>query len=250
MASTCVTETISRDFMNNKRWRNVALTVLVAGSVTASTMESSYATPPKSGAKSTKRQVLPGQRSHTSPESSSVGPQLGDDYESKLREHTRDSLTNLGLHYKEANAHTLAHLGGKSPGFAGIIDPETEEFLLFPSGTTTVGGVTPSNSVPARGGGHAIVNRKFSELKGLSRDSRTTYGFTVLVNQDGSLYFKWRSGSVNEVNHGHEAIPGYERLRVKRAVEQATGRIEEVNWSDEEGSRPPWQSTTAVNQAH
>ena len=81
---------------------------------------------------------------------------------------------------------------GPGAGFSGAFNPETGDFLAYPSGDDTVlaNGEAPSNLVPQYGG-HAAVDQALSSLTG---SSVPNLGFSVTVGEDGSLSVGFRSG--------------------------------------------------------
>jgi RHS repeat-associated protein len=149
------------------------------------------------------------------------GPVLCSPSEPAASEGT-NALTNLGEGISAKNAETL---GQFPPGsaFSGVANPESGQFLAYPSGgTRLLSGEDPTNLVP-RNGGHAMVNSQFSQLTGTA--PTTNVGYTIFVNQDGSISFGWRSGSVNGPNPSFpgDTVPEQMRPQIIGPIQQATG---------------------------
>lgn len=106
-------------------------------------------------------------------------------------------------------------------GFSGVYDPDSRRFSLSPSQENTSlrsGGKVP-NRVPRRGG-HARVNNAFG------RNTGGAFGFTLLLQGDGSLEVNWLSRSVNTRN-GHSRdgmVPEERREEIMNAIRRTTGR--------------------------
>ncbi|MCX4095123.1 hypothetical protein [Nocardia sp. alder85J] len=131
-----------------------------------------------------------------------------------------DALTNLS----GGSAQRLSRFG-PGAGFSGVYNPETGQFLAYPSGNTRYhdGRGFPMNLV-ARLGGHGEVNDTFTAITGLP--ARDSVGFVAVIRDDGGMGCRWSSSSVNNQNPSFAGREVPERLRpgIMDGLEQFTGR--------------------------
>jgi uncharacterized delta-60 repeat protein/RHS repeat-associated protein len=135
-----------------------------------------------------------------------------------------NAITNLGEGISAKNASTLSDFGPGSV-FSGVYNPDTGQFLAYPSGESALAnGEAPINLVP-RAGGHGIVNAQFSNLTGVA--PTTNLGYTLFLEEDGSITVSWRSGSVNGVNPSFQGdlVPVSLRPQIMETISKATGRV-------------------------
>jgi hypothetical protein len=129
----------------------------------------------------------------------------------------------LGEGFSAGNASTLSEFGPPS-GFSGVYNPTTRQFLAHPSGETRLlSGAEPQNLVPRRGG-HGAVNSQFSGMTGVEPTSNV--GFTMFLEQDGSLSIDWLSRSVNGRNPSFPGnlVPESLRPQIIEDISKATGK--------------------------
>jgi hypothetical protein len=136
---------------------------------------------------------------------------------------TAHSLNNLGESAISGTASTIARFPTGS-AFSGVYNPQTGRFLAYPSGETRLtSGEIPDNLVLRRGG-HLNVNGRLGQMTGV--DSRHNLGFTVFLEQDGSLSVDWLSRGVNGPNPSFPGnhVPQSRQADVIEALQRATGR--------------------------
>jgi len=100
-------------------------------------------------------------------------------------------------------------------GFSGAFDFAAGKIRFRPS-TSKRGVEVPEGWVP-RNGGHAIISQE------LGGNSAEHVGYTMFLQEDGSLAVQWYSGSLNSAYPGG-LVPPSLRTRIMRAIEEATGR--------------------------
>lgn len=134
-----------------------------------------------------------------------------------------NAFSSLGRNFSSKNLNTLDEFGSGA-AFSGVYNPQSGKFLAYASGETRLatGGV-PGNLVPRRGG-HAAVNRQFSEILGVSRGDNV--GFTMFLDDAGDISVDWLSRSVNGMNRSFDGVvvPQSMRQSILDSISTSTGR--------------------------
>ena len=106
-------------------------------------------------------------------------------------------------------------------GYSGVYNGSQDGVIVLrPSEYVEPGQTLPKGYVNARGG-HAVVNQ---ELDLLGYDTTQSYGFTVFLQEDGTLEVQWLSRSVNGQNFGNPLVPTAVRPQIIQILEKQTGK--------------------------
>jgi hypothetical protein len=128
---------------------------------------------------------------------------------------TTGALTNLGGDVSATNRLVLDEFRA-GQGFSGVFDEATGSWIAAPS---TRAAEIPQHWVSARGG-HAVVSGRLNQVIGPAAGRRA--GFTVFLEEDGSLGVEWLSRSVN--GRANPLVPEDMRPSILEALTGASGR--------------------------
>lgn len=134
-----------------------------------------------------------------------------------------NALSGLGRNPLGRNINALEEFGSGA-GFSGVFDVDSQKFLAYPSGETTLlSGKTPLNLVK-QFGGHQDVNDALTKLLGKSSDNRL--GFSMKLDDAGNFSLGWNSRTINEPNPNFPGrnVPVEMRQQVLDAIMQHTGK--------------------------
>jgi hypothetical protein len=138
---------------------------------------------------------------------------------------TTNALTNLGEANQLSNNNVLSNFSSNpAPGFSGVYNPETGQFIAYPSGNTLMAdGSVPTNLVD-QFGGHGPVNQTLSDLLNVAPTSN--FGFSFTVESDNTISMGFNSRTVNPFNplgDGTRTVPSVYQQQIINTVQNATG---------------------------
>ena len=149
------------------------------------------------------------------------------------------AVTNLA---ESESARDVLENYGEGTGLTGVFNPESEDFILLPSGrpgnepTLRVGGglddelgvvdealmILDEYLPQARG--HKGVLAELAEQTGIT-SPKGLAGFAIVKTPEGeALQFGWNSGVINFPNFGTRELPEALRQQIADVVSRATGR--------------------------
>ena len=152
-------------------------------------------------------------------------------FDSFGKNETTNSISNLGDDFASRNSSVLSDFS-PTPNptrsnhtiFSGVYDPKTKTFITKPSGNTKLkDGNVPEDLVPPRGG-HARVQRVFSQAN-RDIDGSKTIGYTIYYKKQGELDIAFFSRGINFRNYRslRGAAPENLQQEFVKILEETTG---------------------------